>query len=78
MVIEALEYLIRSIVRKPEEVRVSERSGRRGLTYNVIVDPDDLPRVIGRRGRTAEAIRTVIDAISSEDVHVNFVDVSPR
>jgi predicted RNA-binding protein YlqC (UPF0109 family) len=78
VVIEALEYLVRSIARKPEAVRVSERSGRRGLTYNVIVDPDDLPRVIGRRGRTADAIRTVIEAISSDDVHVNFVDVSPR
>lgn len=78
MVVEALEFLIRSIARKPEEVRISEKSGRRGLIYNVIVDPDDLPRVIGRRGRTADAIRTVVEAISSEDVHVNFVDVAPR
>jgi len=78
VVIEALEYLVRSIARKPDEVRVTERSGRRGLTYNVVVDPDDLPRVIGRRGRTADAIRTVVEAISSDDVHVNFVDVNPR
>lgn len=75
---EALEYLVRSIVRNPDEVRISERSGRRGRMFNVIVDPDDLPRVIGRRGRTADAIRTVIEAISREDVHVNFVDVAPR
>lgn len=78
MVNEALEYLVRSISRNPEEVRITERSGRRGLTFNVIVHPDDLPRVIGRRGRTADAIRTVIDAISRDDVHVNFVDVAPR
>lgn len=78
MIVEALEYLVRSIARNPEEVRITERSGRRGLTFNVIVHPDDLPRVIGKRGRTADAIRTVIDAISREDVHVNFVDVAPR
>jgi len=78
VIVEALEYLVKSIVRNPDDVRVSERSGRRGPTLNVVVHPDDLPRVIGRRGRTAEAIRTVIDAIAREDVHVNFVDVAPR
>lgn len=76
MVVETLEYLVKSIVRNPDEVRVTERSGRRGPTLNVVVHPDDLPRVIGRRGRTAEAIRTVIDAISRDEVHVNFVDVN--
>lgn len=78
MVVEALEYLVRSIVRNPDEVRVNEKSGHRGLTLNVIVHPDDLPRVIGRRGRTADAIRTVIEAVSREHAHVNFVDVAPR
>lgn len=75
MVIDALEFLVKSIVRNPDDVTVSERSGRRGATLNVVVHPDDLPRVIGRRGRTATAIRTVIDAISREDVRVNIVDV---
>ncbi len=76
MVTEALEFLVRSIVRNPDDVRVTERSGRRGVTLNVVVNPDDLPRVIGRRGRTAQAIRTVIDAISRDEVRVNIVDVA--
>jgi len=76
VVVETLEFLVRSIVRNPDDVRVNERSGRRGTTLNVIVHPDDLPRVIGRRGRTAQAIRTVIDAIARDDVRVNFVDVA--
>jgi hypothetical protein len=75
MVLEALEFLVRSIVRNPEDVRVSERSGRRGVTLNVVVHPDDLPRVIGRHGRTANSLRTVVDAVSREDVRVNIVDV---
>ena len=75
MVLDAVEFLVRSIVRNPDDVRVTERSGRRGITLNVIVHPDDVPRVIGRRGRTAEALRTVVDANAREDVHVNIVDV---
>ena len=76
MVTEALEFLVRSIVRNPDDVRVTERSGRRGTTLNVVVNPEDLPRVIGRRGRTAQAIRIVIDAISRDEVRVNIVDVA--
>ncbi|WP_084040410.1 KH domain-containing protein [Demequina sp. NBRC 110053] len=76
MVVDALEFLVKSIVRNPDDVTVTERSGRRGITLNVVVHPDDLPRVIGRRGRTATAIRTVIDAISRDDVRVNIVDVA--
>ncbi|WP_084076829.1 MULTISPECIES: KH domain-containing protein [unclassified Demequina] len=76
MVVDALEFLVKSIVRNPDDVTVTERSGRRGTTLNVVVHPDDLPRVIGRRGRTATSIRTVIDAIAREDVRVNIVDVA--
>lgn len=76
MVVDALEFLVRSIVRHPEDVTVSSRDGRRGTTLNVVVHPEDLPRVIGRRGRTATALRTVIDAIAREDVRVNIVDVA--
>jgi len=76
VVTEALEFLVRSIVRNPDDVRVTERSGRRGTTLNVVVNPEDLPRVIGRRGRTAQAIRTVIDAIARDEVRVNIVDVA--
>jgi hypothetical protein len=75
MVTDAVEFLVRSIVRNPDDVRVSERGGRRGTTLNVVVHPDDLPRVIGRRGRTAQALRTVVDAISRDEVRVNIVDV---
>jgi uncharacterized protein len=76
VVTETLEFLVRSIVRNPDDVTVTERSGRRGTTLNVVVNPEDLPRVIGRRGRTAQAIRTVIDAIARDEVRVNIVDVA--
>lgn len=76
MIPDALEFLVKSIVRNPEDVQVTERAGRRGTVLNVVVHPDDLPRVIGRRGRTASALRTVIDAVARDDVRVNIVDVA--
>ena len=76
MIHDAVEFLVRSIVRNPDDVRVTERAGRRGATLNVVVHPDDLPRVIGRHGRTATSIRTLVDAVSREDVRVNIVDVA--
>ena len=76
MIHDAVEFLVRSIVRNPDDVHVTERAGRRGVTLTVVVHPDDLPRVIGRHGRTATSIRTLVDAVSREDVRVNIVDVA--
>ncbi|HPE10919.1 MAG: RNA-binding protein [Actinobacteria bacterium] len=77
---EALEHLVAGIVDNPEDVSVSERSGRgRGTLLKVMVNPDDLGRVIGRGGRTAKSLRTVIGAISGNGgVRIDFVDVNGR
>ena len=61
MLTEALEHLVRGIVDTPEAVRVDARSQRRGDMLEVRVAPEDLGRVIGRQGRTATALRTVLD-----------------
>ncbi|MBK9436164.1 MAG: KH domain-containing protein [Micrococcales bacterium] len=68
------------IVDNPEDVSVSERSGRgRGTLLKVTVHPDDLGRVIGRAGRTAKSLRTVVNALSGgQNVRVDFVDVNGR
>ena len=49
-------------------------SGRRGRTLEVRVNPDDLGKVIGRSGRTAKALRTVVAAIGGKGVRVDVVD----
>ncbi|MFD1719393.1 RNA-binding protein [Georgenia deserti] len=75
MLADALEHLVRGIVDNPDEVRVNTRSLRRGELLEVRVHPDDLGRVIGRSGRTARALRTVIGALStSGPVRVDVVD----
>ena len=65
MLADALEHLVGGIVDHPEDVQVSTRSMRRGQLLEVRVNPDDLGRVIGRGGRTARALRTVIGALST-------------
>lgn len=81
MLAEAVEHLIRGIVDNPDDVSVRVVSNRRGRTVQVRVNPDDMGRVIGRSGRTANAVRTVVEAIDQEPgpkVRVDFVDVNGR
>jgi predicted RNA-binding protein YlqC (UPF0109 family) len=73
---EALEHLVRGIVDHPDDVSVRARSQRRGRMLEVRVHPDDLGKVIGRGGRTAKALRTVIGALDQgRGVRIDFVDV---
>ena len=79
MLADALEHLVRGIVDNPDDVRVTERSLRRGDLLEVRVDPADLGRVIGRQGRTAKALRTVVGALSTTGpVRVDVVDTDRR
>ncbi|MCA5893254.1 RNA-binding protein [Isoptericola sp. NEAU-Y5] len=79
MLAEALEHLVRGIVDNPDDVQVSARSQRRGDLLEVRVHPDDLGRVIGRGGRTAKALRTVVGALATDGpVRVDVVDVDRR
>jgi predicted RNA-binding protein YlqC (UPF0109 family) len=72
--VEALEHLVRGIVDHPDEVHVEMVTTRRGRTLEVRVHPDDLGKVIGRGGRTATALRTVISGIGGRGVRVDVVD----
>ncbi|MDT7804512.1 MAG: uncharacterized protein QOI78_7945 [Actinomycetota bacterium] len=71
---DSLEHLVRGIVDNPEEVRVELLTTRRGRTLEVHVHPDDLGKVIGRGGRTATALRTVMGGIGGRGVRVDVVD----
>ncbi|AOS62568.1 hypothetical protein FHR81_001571 [Actinoalloteichus hoggarensis] len=71
---DALEHLVRGIVTNPDDVRVQLITSRRGRTLEVHVHPDDLGKVIGRSGRTATALRTVMAGIGGRGVRVDVVD----
>jgi predicted RNA-binding protein YlqC (UPF0109 family) len=75
MLADALEHLVKGIVDNPDQVQVSERSTPRGDLLEVRVHPDDLGRVIGRSGRTAKALRTLVTALADgRRVRVDVVD----
>lgn len=75
MLAEALEHLVRGIVDNPDDVSVKSRENRRGMTLGVRVNQADMGRVIGRSGRTATALRTVVGALSGRDhVRIDFTD----
>ena len=79
MLEEALEHLVKGIVEHPEDVAVADRTLRRGRVLEVRVNPEDLGKVIGRGGRTAKALRTVVSALSDgPGVRIDFLDVDER
>jgi uncharacterized protein len=79
MLEEALGHLVRGIVDNPDDVDVQMRTNRRGRSLDVRVHPDDMGRVIGRAGRTATALRTVITALNDDrGVRIDFLDVVER
>lgn len=76
MLDDALEHLVRGIVANPDEVRVRDKQLRQGRMLEVRVSPSDIGKVIGRSGRTATALRTVVGALAGgQSVRVDFVDV---
>lgn len=72
-----VEYVVRGLVDVPEAVRVEEASGEGGVVLRVHVAPEDRGKVIGRGGRTARALRTLVRAAATrtgERVHVEIVE----
>ncbi len=76
--IAVLEYVVKQVVDNPDAVQVSTSEGRRGtLQLDVRVADGDMGRVIGKRGRIAQSIRTVVRAAAVKDgaqVDIEFID----
>ncbi|HUO72859.1 MAG TPA: KH domain-containing protein [Solirubrobacteraceae bacterium] len=73
---ELLEYLARGLVERPDRVRVVEVAEDDGTTVlELSVDDDDYGNVIGRGGRTAAALRTVVKTAATKDRRRVFVDI---
>ena len=74
MMDEALEHLVKGIVDNPDDIVVKEVNHRRGTTLEVHVNPEDIGKVIGRNGRTAKALRTVVSALAGRTVRVDLIE----
>ena len=73
-----VEYIVKTLVNHPEKVSVERKIDERGVLLMLTVDPEDVGRVIGRKGATAQAIRLLLRALGTkQDARYNLkiVDV---
>ena len=63
---ELVTYIARALVDKPEQVSVAEVEGNQTTVLELTVAKEDLGKVIGKQGRTAQAMRTILSAVSSK------------
>ncbi len=74
---EILETLIKSLVENKEDVKINEKEDGNTTVYEVSVNPSDMGKVIGRQGKIAKSIRTVMKSIAGKEhkkVVVEFID----
>lgn len=62
-----IEYVVKSLVGKPEAVHIDRRVDDKGVLLELTVDPEDLGRVIGKRGATAQSLRTLLRALGTKN-----------
>lgn len=72
---ELVEVISKSLVDHPEDVRVEEEQEDRQVTLKLHVDEDDMGKVIGRQGRIAKAMRTVVKAAATRENKRVSVDI---
>ncbi len=73
--VELLRYLAQKLVSKPDDVIVAVVDGQRGPVIELEVHPDDFGKVIGKGGRVAQALRTIVRASAEGKVTIDIVDV---
>lgn len=73
-----VEFIVKSLVSKPDSVKIERRIDEKGVLLELSVDPEDLGRVIGKRGATAQSIRTLLRALGTKNdarYNLKIVDV---
>lgn len=74
-----VEYIVKSLVGKPDAVQIERRIDEKGVLLELTVDPEDLGRVIGKRGATAQSLRTLLRALGTKNdarYNLKIVDVT--
>jgi predicted RNA-binding protein YlqC (UPF0109 family) len=77
-----IEYIVKSLVGKPDAVKIDRTIDEKGVLLELTVDAEDLGRVIGKRGATAQSLRTLLRALGTKNdarYNLKIVDVGgPR
>lgn len=74
---DVLEVLIKNLVDNPDEVSITEKTEAKAICYEVKVSKNDMGKVIGKQGKMAKAIRSIIKAVATKEhkkVNVEFLD----
>lgn len=72
---DLVEMLAKSLVKNPEEVKVTEKEVNSSIVYELNVAPEDMGRIIGKQGRIAKAIRTVVKAAATRENRSVMVEI---
>ncbi len=72
---QLIEYLVKELVDDPEQVNVTEVPQEESTTYEVRVAPGDLGKVIGKQGRIANALRTVVKSVAMKEKKKVYVEI---
>lgn len=74
-----IDFIVKSVVSKPDAVKVDRRVDEKGVLLELTVDPEDLGRVIGKRGATAQSLRTLLRALGTKNdarYNLKIIDTS--
>ena len=63
---EFIEYLVKHLVNKPDEIQINETAGERTVVFELHVGDGDIGKVIGRHGQNAQALRTILAAAAAK------------
>lgn len=76
-----VEFVVKSLVGNPDAVKIDRRVDEKGVLLELTVDPEDLGRVIGKRGATAQSLRTLLRALGTKNearYNLKIVDNGPE
>jgi predicted RNA-binding protein YlqC (UPF0109 family) len=76
-----VEFIVKSLVGKPDAVQIDRRVDEKGVLLELTVDPEDLGRIIGKRGATAQSLRTLLRALGTKNdarYNLKIVDNGPE
>lgn len=76
---EFVEYVVKALVDKPDKVSTKRSIDERGVLIELLVDPEDMGKIIGKMGQTAKSIRTLLRVVGAKnDARVNLKIIEPE
>ena len=75
---EFVEYIVKELVDKPEEIRVSEKEGEHTVIFEISVAKSDFGKVVGKHGKNVEAFRLLLRAVSAKGGKRSLLEINEQ